>query len=1069
MLKLNPKPLRKLYLNDLPNIVVQIASLIPIVCSILVLIGWYFDIDIIKSGCGLNRVSIKANTAVCFVLSGIALWLLQKKAISSQNKADKNRQLSPLWKFFLGCHQWLHFHAQTLAKVVLGLVIIISSLTLSEYLGNWNLGIDELLFSDASPASGTSYPGRMSFVTAVDFIFIGIAMILLSQQKNSRYNRYAQILSLISAVISFISILHYVYNQGEVFDHVTPDSSFMGFYQAVTFLILCIGMLWMGRDRGLLGMVIKKFHGTYFILRWLLLAIFILAIAGWFIIQGQRLNYYDSVFAIVLFVLVAIGFFAILIWEFAWEIEGISQQRDYTQNMLQAAQNRWQQVFDTNILGVICGDIHGGIQQANDRFLQMTGYSREELISGRINWKELTPANYISQDEQCIAEAEAQGNCQPYEKELLCKDGSHIPVLCSYGFPSAAQSDMIVLILDLSDRQQLKIASHQEKRKLKLLGELTKDIKCCPNPVVTLETWFGKLAPEIGLDAYWNYLVENNSPVMHLTSHSGISPTLAQSMEYLEIGRGVCGYVARELSRIALDNVQQSTEPKTEFIRSMGIKAYYGQALTMGGKLLGTIAFASCSRSQFSQSEQAIMEALTHLIAMSMERWVLTNSLQQQAEQIQDTNRTRDEFLSILSHELRSPLQSILGWAQLLRSRNLGETQVAKGLDAIERNAKTQTQIVEDLLDISRMIKGKLSLNIRTCDLVPILRTVLENVKLAAEVKEIDFSYSLDWGHQHHEEHFQQQSFPASQAVKLRQSTSTTPKFLVSGDPERLQQIIWNLLSNAIKFTPHGGRVEVILSQVEDKDCSVNSPLSSYAQIQVKDTGIGIDANLIPYVFDRFYQTDSSNTRLHSGMGLGLAIVRHLVELHGGIIEVESPGVGKGTSFTVKLPLFDTQPQHIREEKREIVTLGDYRRLVYPSSGGRANLSSSLLQGVRVLIVDNEVELQDFFLAVLQSYQAEARAVSSVVEALNAIQEYKPDVLVCDLEMPDDDGYSLIRQLRSLESAEKQRKIPAAALTADGRAEQRMRAIHEGYQIYLLKPVEPCELVTVVACLAGRT
>ena len=783
---------------------------------------------------------------------------------------------------------------------------------------------------------------------------------------------------------------------------------------------------------------------------------------GLFIVQLQRLNYYSPTFLI--------GLFAFLIWGLVLVIEEMTHKPDNIQQMLQVAQNKFYRIFDTNILGIVSGNLHGTIQQANEEFLQMTGDFPEELISGKITRMEPTPTNHILQDKQSIAQAKTKSTRQSDEKQLLRKDDSLIPILCNCGALSKMQPDIIPCILDLSGRQQLKMASQQEKPKLKLLAELTKDINCCPNPVVILENCFAKLAPEIGLDIYWNYLVENKSPVMHLKSYSGISPTLAQSIEYLKIDQSACGDVTKSLSTIVLENVQQSTEPRTAFIRSVGIRAYYSQALAMEGKLLGNIVFASCSRSQFSESELLLMEAVIDRIAMNIEKTALTNSLQKQAEQLRDTNRIRDEFLSILSHELRSPLQSILGWAQLLRSRTLNPTQVSKGIEAIERNAKAQTQIVEDLLDISRMIKGKLRLNIHTCDLVPILQTVLENVKLAAEVKGINFSYSIDWGQQNYgqQPHLKQIS-QSNQATKLLCSTYTNFKFLVCGDPERLQQIIWNLLSNAIKFTPNGGRVEIFLSRVQDQNQPADSPLSSYAQIQVKDTGVGIDSHLIPYVFDRFYQTDSSNTRLHGGMGLGLAIVHHLVDLHGGTIEVESPGVGKGAIFTVKLPLFDIQLQPM-EKKKEVVTFAGYRRLGYHLSQEKISLlPSTLLQGVRVLIVNSEVELQDFFVAVLESYQAQVQVLSSNIEALNTIEECKPDVLICDIETSQEDGYSLINELRSRENRGKQTKIPAVALTADGAAEQRIRAIHEGYQIYLIKPVELCELVTVVACLAGRT
>ena len=962
-MKLKSLFLRGASLKNLHKFFIKIGILVLILFSLLVLISWCLDIGIFKHCCGLNQVSIKASKALGFILSGFALWLLQLQVVSRKNKNKTNWKLLPLPKFVFDFHQGLHFHTHILAKVALGLLIFFPSLTVSEYIENWHLGIDELLFSNASIGSITSYPGRMSFLTAVNFMLIGIAITLLNRQKPSRYDSYTQILSLSSMVIPLGFILGYAYNKVEMIDSVMPYFPSMYCYWALTFLLICISILWMDKDRGLMGvemkrqrsreqgsrgewgfhpvkstfstllLSVKKSQHTYLVLCWLLPTIFIGAIAVWFIAQPQGLNYYNPTFAI--------GLFAFLIWEIVVVIEELTQEPDNTQQVLQVAQNQFPRIFYTNILGIVGGNIHGinpksksqnpklnihrinpksKIQnpKLNEQFLQMTGDFPEELISGKITWMELTPTNDILQNQQSIAQAKTKSTCQSDEKQLLCKDDSLIPVLCDCGALSKVQPDITTCILDLSGRQQLKMASQQEKPKLKLLAELTKDINCCPNPVAMLENCFAKLAPEIGLDIYWNYLVENKSPVMHLTSYSGISPTLAQSIEYLKIDQSVYGDVAQSLSTIVLENVQQSTEPRTAFIRSVGIRAYYSQALTIQGKLLGTIVFASCSRSQFSESELLLMEAVIDRIAMSIEKTALTNALQKQAEQLRDTNRIRDEFLSILSHELRSPLQSILGWAQLLRSRTLNPTQVSKGIEAIERNAKTQTQIVEDLLDISRMIKGKLRLNIHTCDLVPILQTVLENVELAAEVKGIDFSYSIDWGQQHYGQQCQQKQISQkNQATKLLSPTYTNLQFLVCGDPERLQQIIWNLLSNAIKFTPNGGRVEIFLSRVTDKNQPADSPLSSYAQIQVKDTGIGIDSHLIPYVFDRFYQTDSSNTRLHGGMGLGLAIVHHLVDLHGGTIEVESPGVGKGAIFTVKLPLFDDMQLQPMKKKRK--------------------------------------------------------------------------------------------------------------------------------------------------------
>ncbi|WP_257237198.1 sensor histidine kinase, partial [Nostoc sp. 'Peltigera malacea cyanobiont' DB3992] len=296
---------------------------------------------------------------------------------------------------------------------------------------------------------------------------------------------------------------------------------------------------------------------------------------------------------------------------------------------------------------------------------------------------------------------------------------------------------------------------------------------------------------------------------------------------------------------------------------------------------------------------------------IAMERASLIASLQQQTEQLQEANRMKDEFLGILSHELRSPLNAILGWAQLLQRSKLSEAQMARATETIERNAKAQTQLIEDLLDISRMVRGKLHLDVHTCNLVPIIESAIKTVSLAAQSKEIDLRFSLipskemrnsDWelGVNHENLEFsaaQSQTNQHSEDSKLGENS----QYLVSGDFERLQQIIWNLLSNAIKFTPVGGRVELQLSVVSGQEKQQTT--DKYAQIQVIDTGIGISPNFLPYVFDRFRQADSSNTRIYGGLGLGLAIVRHLVELHGGTVYVDSPGKEQGATFTVKLPL----------------------------------------------------------------------------------------------------------------------------------------------------------------------
>ncbi|MBD2179632.1 PAS domain S-box protein [Planktothrix sp. FACHB-1355] len=407
------------------------------------------------------------------------------------------------------------------------------------------------------------------------------------------------------------------------------------------------------------------------------------------------------------------------------------------------------------------------------------------------------------------------------------------------------------------------------------------------------------------------------------------------------------------------------------------------------------------------------------------ERKKLENRLRQQAEELAQANRIKDEFLAVLSHELRSPLNPIMGWAKLLRSRKFDEETTAKAIETIERNAKVQTQLIEDLLDVSRIMQGKINLNICSVNLKSTIEAAIETVSLAAEAKSIQIQRAID-----------------------------PNVVLVSGDPNRLQQVVWNLLSNAIKFTPEGGRVEIRLELVRDsKHSTIDNeqfPTNNYVQIKVSDTGKGISADFLPYVFDYFRQADSSSTRKYGGLGLGLAIVRRLLELHGGSVCAESPGEGLGATFTVKLPLL-----------KQRVPLTSQSPAKTPQSP-----VSSPLNGLRVLVVDDDADSREFLTFVLQEYGAQATAVGSAAEGLEAVCKLKPDVLVSDIGMPGEDGYSLIRKVRALDAKEGG-ETPAVALTAYARDEDCKLALKLGFQMHVAKPVEPAELVKVVAKLGG--
>jgi CheY-like chemotaxis protein/two-component sensor histidine kinase len=365
---------------------------------------------------------------------------------------------------------------------------------------------------------------------------------------------------------------------------------------------------------------------------------------------------------------------------------------------------------------------------------------------------------------------------------------------------------------------------------------------------------------------------------------------------------------------------------------------------------------------------------------------------------------------------LRTPLNAILGWSALLRNGHPTPEDLSQGLETIERNARIQTQLIEDLLDMSRIISGKVRLDVQHVDLSSVVESAINSVMPAAEAKGIQLRRVLD---------------PHAGPI--------------SGDPDRLQQVFWNLLSNSIKFTPRGGKVEVLLQRV-----------NSHIEVIVTDTGMGIKPEFLPHVFDRFRQADSSTTRRQGGLGIGLSIVKHLVELHGGTVHAKSAGEAQGATFTIKLPL-----AIVRHE-------GSRREHPTTSHGHSGPCDILSLSGIKVLVVDDERDARELIKRVLTECKADVETADSADQAKAIVKNIMPDVIVSDIGMPGKDGYEFIRELRSL-SPESGGRIPAIACTAFARSEDRTRAMLAGYQVHISKPVEPQELVATVASLAGRT
>jgi signal transduction histidine kinase/CheY-like chemotaxis protein len=397
------------------------------------------------------------------------------------------------------------------------------------------------------------------------------------------------------------------------------------------------------------------------------------------------------------------------------------------------------------------------------------------------------------------------------------------------------------------------------------------------------------------------------------------------------------------------------------------------------------------------------------------ERELLLESERSARTTAERMSEMKDEFLATLSHELRTPLNAIVGWSQVLRQGARDEADLQRGLDVIERNARSQAQLIDDLLDMSRITSGKMRLDVQPLLPSTFIEAAVETVRPAADAKGIRLEKVLD---------------PAAGPI--------------SGDSGRLQQVLWNLLSNAVKFTPRGGKVQILLERV-----------NSHIELSVADTGAGIDAGFLPHLFERFRQADASTTRQSGGLGLGLSIVRHLVELHGGTVRVQSPGAGLGTTVTVTLPLMVMQRQQ---------EVGDR----HPKSPPEVPTpyTPSDLSGIRVLVVDDQDDALDLIRRVLTDCEAEVFTASSAAEALALVEAHRPRVLLSDIGMPGTDGYELLRRVRAL-GADRGGRVPAIALTAFARSEDRTRALRAGFLVHLSKPVDPSELVATVASVAA--
>ena len=670
---------------------------------------------------------------------------------------------------------------------------------------------------------------------------------------------------------------------------------------------------------------------------------------------------------------------------------------------------------------IVSKDLNSIVTSWNPAAERMFGYTAAEMIGRSI--RTIIPDDRQYEEDEVLARIRAGEAVDHFETIRKRKDGSFIDISLTIS-PVRDETGTIVgaskIARDITERIRVRDAEERNRRQAAFLSRLTATFATSLEPRQILASLAELSVPYF---ADWcavdveeggrterialKHVDPAKEPLVselrrrHENPRTPMSPT--------HVIRTSEPAVVLDVDDSTLINAAGGDPEALRLLRNLGMLSYLCLPLRVQGRTIGAITMArSESGRRFDEEDVRIAEDAASRAALAVDN-------ARAYEELQAANQLKDEFLATLSHELRTPLNAILGYSRMLRSGILKEDRKAQALETLERNASSLTQMVEDVLDVSRIGAGKIRLQIQQVDLATVLRDALATITPAADAKGVRLEPILE-----------QHAGP------------------VSGDPDRLQQVIWNLLSNAVKFTPRGGRVQMRLQRV-----------NSHVEVTVSDTGIGIREDFLPHLFERFRQGDSTTTRTHGGLGLGLAIARRIVELHGGRIQAFSPGEGKGSTFRVGLPVMIVHTE--AETERRVHPRGDTRR-------GPAEFP--MLPDICVLAVDDDPDALGLMREILETAGARVRTAASAGDALASIEEETPDVLVSDLGMPGMDGYEMIQRLRRMEGPA--RELPAAALTAYARSEDRARALRLGFEMHLAKPIDPSELIAAVDSLARR-
>jgi PAS domain S-box-containing protein len=676
-------------------------------------------------------------------------------------------------------------------------------------------------------------------------------------------------------------------------------------------------------------------------------------------------------------------------------------------------------IVDSSDDAIVSKDLNGTILSWNAAAERMFGYTAAEAIGRSI--RIIIPAARQSEEDFVLAQIRSGQSVRHYETIRQHKDGTPVPISLTVS-PIYNDAGVVIgaskIARDITERARLLGIAQEQATILRTLSEIgitvaaSLDQAAIVQEVTDVATdvthaqvgafFFNPIGAQAG-EPYVPYTLSGVSKEAFAGFPLASASTLfAPTFE---------GERAVRLDDVTQDPRYDCNPPDRRLLEGhVPVRSYLAVPVkAASGEVLGGLFFGHSQAAIFTEQHEQLASGIAAWASVALENARLYR-------EAREADRLKDEFLAVLSHELRTPLNAIVGYSRLLRGGILSGEKASRGMETLERNATSLTQIVEDVLDISRIVSGKLRLDVQPVEVPLVVHNAISTVQPAADAKNIRLQSIID--------------------------SHVGP---VSGDPDRLQQVVWNLLSNAVKFTPKEGRVQVRVERV-----------NSHIEIVISDTGAGIRADFLPYVFERFRQADSGTTRQTAGLGLGLSIVRHIVEMHGGTVDAASEGEGKGSTFRVRLPVMIVHEPGAREPR------------AHPRTEKKPPLRAlGNLTGIRVMAVDDEADALGLLRVVLEAAGAEVVTISSAPDALERAADIKPDVMVVDLGMPQMDGFEFITRVRASTNPDV-REIPAAALTAFARSEDRTKALESGFEMHLSKPVDPGELVASVATLVRR-